>query len=174
MNNRTRPVTPPARIVVVGIGNFLLGDDGLGVHALWKLRETLPDPRIEYLDGGTVGLGLLPYLEEATHVLFLDAIDAPEGLRAGDGLIELPLEGAAADLGLRVSPHDAGLPDLIGTLRLRRGDRPLTLRLLGAPPSELGVSTELSESAERALVRVVGQAVTLLRKWLDQNLGKAA
>jgi hydrogenase maturation protease len=174
MNNRARPVARPARIVVVGIGNLLLGDDGLGVHALWKLREMLPDPRLEYLDGGTVGLGLLPYLEDATHVLFLDAIDAPQGLRAGEGLIELPLEDAPADLGLRVSPHDAGLPELVGTLRLRRGSRPLTMRLLGAPPAELGVSTELSEEAERALVRVVGQAITLLRGWLNQDLGKAA
>ncbi len=174
MNDRTRALSPPARIVVVGIGNLLLGDDGLGVHALWKLRETLPDPRIEYLDGGTVGLGLLPYLEDATHVLFLDAVDTPDGLRVGEGMVDLPLAGAPADLGLRVSPHDAGLPELVATLRLRRGSRPLTLRLLGAPPSELGVSTELSEPAERALVRVVGQAVTLLRGWLDQDLGEAA
>ena len=187
--NRATPATPklpagagsaPAsaeaapHIVVVGIGNLLLGDDGLGVHALWKLREALPDPRIEYIDGGTLGLGLLPYLEDATHVLFLDAVDAPQGLRVEGNVIDLPLQDGSEDLTLRISPHDVGLPELIQILRLRRGDRPLTLRLLGAPPGDIGVSTELTSGVERALVGVVGHAVTLIRGWLGEDAREAA
>lgn len=168
------PTAPEPRIVVVGIGNLLLGDDGLGVHALWKLRETFPDPRIEYVDGGTLGLGLLPYLDDATHVLFLDAIDAPPNLRVEGSVIDLPLPDAPGDLTLRLSPHDVGLAELVQVLRLRRGDRPLTLRLLGALPGDIGVSTDLTPGAERALVGVVGRAITLLHDWLGGDAKEAA
>lgn len=158
------------RITVVGIGNVLLGDDGLGVHAMWRLREALPDPRITYMDGGTVGVGLLPYLEDATHVLFLDAIDAPEGLHADDGVIDVPL-GAGEDthLPLRISPHDLGLEELIRLLHLRRGGEPLTVRLLGAVPAEVDISTDLTPGAERATAGLVVRAMAVLEDWLVEE-----
>ena len=157
------------RITVVGIGNVLLGDDGLGVHALWRLREALPDPRIRYLDGGTVGLGLLPYLEDATHVLFLDAIDAPEGLHAEDGVIDVPLEGGAEHLPLRISPHDLGLQELIRLLHFCRGPDGLTVRLLGAAPAAMDISTDLTPAAERATAGLVARALEVLEAWLAEE-----
>jgi hydrogenase maturation protease len=157
-------------IAVVGIGNVLLGDDGLGVHALWRLREALPDPRIRYMDGGTIGVGLLPYLEDATHVLFLDAIDAPEGLHAEDGVIDAPLGGGEeAHLPLRISPHDLGLEELIRLLHLRRGAEPLTVRLLGATPGALDVSIDLTPAAERVTAGLVLRALGVLEEWLAEE-----
>ena len=76
------------RKVVLGLGNTLQRDDGLGVHAL-RVLETqlglpLPDYKgaIELLDGGTLGLNLLPIVEEASHLLILDAVNAnqPPGI----------------------------------------------------------------------------------------------
>jgi len=158
------------RITVVGIGNVLLGDDGLGVHAMWRLREALPDPRIRYMDGGTVGLGLLPYLEDSTHVLFLDAIDAPEGLHAEDGVIDVPLgDGEASHLPLRISPHDLGLEELIRLLHMRRGPEPLAVRLLGAAPGAVDISTELTPAAERATAGLVLRALAVLEEWLAEE-----
>jgi hydrogenase maturation protease len=157
-------------IAVVGIGNVLLGDDGLGVHAMWRLREALPDPRIRYMDGGTVGVGLLPYLEDATHVLFLDAIDAPEGLHADDGVIDVPLgAGEETHLPLRISPHDLGLEELIRLLHMRRGREPLTVRLLGAAPAAMDISTDLTPAAERATAGLVLRALGVLDEWLSED-----
>ncbi|HEU5394891.1 MAG TPA: hydrogenase maturation protease, partial [Candidatus Methylomirabilis sp.] len=150
------------------LGNILLGDDGLGVHALLKLRDALPDVRVQCLDGGTLGAGLLPYLEHATHVLFLDAIDAPAALRAEGDVLDLPLDVESGDFALRVSPHDLGLLELVRLLRVRVGDRPLTLRLLGARPGSLDVGTELSYAAERALPHLVAHAATMVRAWLRE------
>jgi len=155
-----------ARVVVVGLGNILLGDDGLGVHALLRLRDAVDDSRVQCLDGGTLGVGLLPYLEEATHVLFLDAIEAPAALRSDGGVLELPLSGGPPDLAFRVSPHDLGLAELAGLLRMRIGGRPITLRLLGVRPGSLDVGTELSPEVEGALPHLIARAATLVLAWL--------
>lgn len=161
-------MTSDVRISVVGLGNVLLGDDGVGVHALLKLRDALPDSRVQCLDGGTLGVGLLPYLEQSTHVLFLDAVDAPATLRADGDVLDLPLGDESSELPLRVSPHDVGLAELARLLRLRVGDRPLTLRVLGVRPGSLDVGTELSSAAERALPHLVARAATLVRAWLRE------
>ena len=64
-------------ILVLGLGNVLLQDDGLGVHAVEEMhrRYHLPD-HVQVLDGGVRGLSLLPYLESVSHLLLIDAIDA--------------------------------------------------------------------------------------------------
>ena len=64
------------RWTVIGLGSPLMGDDGLGLVALERLRSTfdLP-PDVELVDGGTWGMSLLPVIESATHLLLLDAIN---------------------------------------------------------------------------------------------------
>ena len=70
-NNTTRKI-------VLGLGNTLNRDEGLGVYALKALEVRLADsaPEVEFLDGGVLGLNLLPWVEEASHLLVLDAINA--------------------------------------------------------------------------------------------------
>lgn len=161
-------MTSDIRISIVGLGNVLLGDDGVGVHALLKLRDAFADPRVQCLDGGTLGVGLLPYLESSTHVLFLDAIEAPAALRTDGEVLDLLLDEEQDEFPLRVSPHDLGLAELARLLRLRAGDRPLTVRVLGIRPASLDVGTELSSAAERALPHLTARAATLVRAWLRE------
>ncbi len=104
------------RVVVLGLGNLLRRDEGLGIRALERLqaRYALPDS-VQLVDGGTLGLDLLSYLEEAERVLILDAVltDGPPGtlLRAaGD---EVP-----AFFGMRTSPHEIALADLLAVTKL--------------------------------------------------------
>ena len=62
---------------VLGLGNTLNRDEGMGVHALKPLADRLGDqPGVEILDGGTLGLNLLPIVEQCSHLLVLDAINA--------------------------------------------------------------------------------------------------
>src|SRR5512135_3845944 len=73
---RTR-VDSSSRLLILGLGNLLCGDDGLGALAAQRIAETrvLPDG-VKVLDGGTLGLSLLPYLEDAESAILVDAIAA--------------------------------------------------------------------------------------------------
>ncbi|NTV64847.1 MAG: hydrogenase maturation protease, partial [Oscillochloris sp.] len=95
----------------MGLGNIILRDEGLGVRAYERLveRYTLPAD-IEGMDGGTLGLNLLPYLEDARRVLLIDAVRS--GHEPGS-IIRLEGDAIPAALALKMSMHQAGLHDLL-------------------------------------------------------------
>ena len=66
------------KIVVIGVGNILMGDDGLGIYAIERLRQENLPPRVEVIDGGTVGIDLIYLLEEAEYALIIDCLDCGE------------------------------------------------------------------------------------------------
>lgn len=149
-------------IVVLGLGNLLRRDEGLGIRALERLqtRYTLPES-VQQVDGGTLGLELLCYLEGAARVLILDAAltDGPPGtlLRAaGD---ELP-----AFFGMRTSPHEIALADLLAVTKLR-GTEPGEVVVWGMQPAALELGWELSAAVAAHLDALVDAAVTELRRW---------
>jgi len=124
-----------ARILVLGIGNILWADEGFGVRVLETLDRayTFPEP-VTLLDGGTQGLYLLPYLEEAEGVVIVDAVDfgSPPGtlhIRA-DG--DVPAVLAAR----KVSLHQTGFQEILGLLALR-GHTPGRIVLVGVQPEVL-------------------------------------
>ncbi|MDR0431898.1 MAG: hydrogenase maturation protease, partial [Bifidobacteriaceae bacterium] len=61
-------------ITVLGVGNPIMSDDAVGLALLERLEQQRPDPRIEYVDGGTGGLELLPVVQDAQRLLILDAV----------------------------------------------------------------------------------------------------
>jgi len=149
-------------ITVVGLGNLLMGDEGVGVHALRLLRERFARPGVTYLDGGTLGLSLLPYLEEATRLLFLDAIraDAPPGT-----VLRLSLLAGPARIPLKVSAHDIALPDLVALLKLRRGEGLRAVELLGVVPERVEPSTELSPTVQASFPDLIAWTCRILEQW---------
>src|SRR5262245_28140847 len=91
-------------VVVLGMGNLLRRDEGLGIHALRGLQERYALPAsVRAVDGGTLGLDLLCYLEEADRVLVLDA--ALTGGPAGT-LMRVVGDAIPAYFGMRTSPHE--------------------------------------------------------------------
>ena len=65
------------RVLVLGIGNILLSDEGVGVHVINRFQETFAIPDgVEVIDGGTMGLDLMPYFEGKSHVIVVDAMCA--------------------------------------------------------------------------------------------------
>lgn len=158
-------------IVVLGLGNLLRRDEGLGIRALERLqaRYSLPEA-IQVVDGGTLGLDLLCYLEQAKRVLILDAFltDGPPGtlLRAaGD---ELP-----AFFGIRTSPHEIALADLLAVTKLR-GTEPGEVVVWGMQPAALELGWELSEAVAAHLDALVDAAAAELQGWgLDVTLRDA-
>ncbi len=71
----------PLKTVVLGLGNILLGDEGVGVHVVEELRRAGGLPGVELVDGGTAGFSLLPYFDGARLVVVVDAAadGAPPG-----------------------------------------------------------------------------------------------
>ncbi len=109
---------PGGRTVVLGVGNPLMGDDGLGLAALESLRHgwRLP-PTVELVDGGTWGLTLLPAIEAADRLLLIDAIDtggAPPGT-----LHQLERDAIPRHLATKLSPHEVDLREVLALAELR-------------------------------------------------------
>jgi hydrogenase maturation protease len=142
-------------LLVLGLGNILLGDDGVGVVAVTELLDRYEAPEgVRVWDGGTLGLSLLPYVEDAERVILIDAVrgDATSGT-----LVRLDGEEVAPAVAARLSPHQVGVADLLDGARwLER--YPQQLILLGLVPEsiELGLGLTARVSAGiPALVELV-------------------
>jgi hydrogenase maturation protease len=107
-------MTEKKEILVLGIGNYLMGDEGVGVHvAEALLKRPLPE-HVDVLDGGTGGFHLLEYFELYKTVILVDAT-------LGDypiGTIRLIKPKFAHDFPMAMSTHDIGLKDMVGALQL--------------------------------------------------------
>jgi len=100
----------PASVLVVGLGNVLLGDEGIGVHVARALKERSLAGEVDVLDGGTVGYDLLPWLQGRARVILVDAIRA----RGAPGTIyRIPAEEVAGALPAADSAHGSDIGLLI-------------------------------------------------------------
>lgn len=150
------------RTLVLGVGNLLMGDDGLGPAALERLlQEWRLPPEVAWLDGGTGGLALLPEIEGAECILLIDAIDV--GATPGSEVVlergELPRSH-----GLRLSPHQVGLWDLLALAELR-GRLPRQAVVLGLQPDAIMASQGLSDAVAARLPTLIGRIVERLGEW---------
>lgn len=151
------------RLLVLGLGNLLCRDDGLGVTAVAMLTRRWRAPaEVRVLDGGTLGLSLLPWIEDAEQVILVDAIrlDEPPGtLVRLEG--EQEVMRAAAS---RLSVHQIGVADLLDGALLRER-LPEKLVLLGIVPERIDLGLTKSPQVEKALPAlvdlIVGEAAAL-------------
>ena len=146
----------PIHLLVLGLGNLLCGDDGLGAAAVARLDRDWEVPEgVRVSDGGTLGLALLPYLEDARDVILVDAVNADE---PPGSLVRLLGEDVAPAVLHRLSPHQIGVADLLFGARLR--DRyPRSLVLLGLVPASIELAIERSAAVESRLPWLVDEIV---------------
>ena len=150
------------RRVVLGLGNILCHDEGLGVYAMQALRDQLgPGTGMEWIDGGVMGLDLLPLVEECSHLLVLDAIDA--GQPAGS-LIELEKDEIPLYNGIRMSEHQLGFQEVLGLAKIRQA-LPGKLHLVGMQPADLSVGMGVSTLVAAGLALVVECSKGVLQEW---------
>ena len=155
----------PARVVVLGIGNSLLSDDGVGVHAIRCLRECAPDASIEWLDAGTLNFTLLHYLERAGALVVIDAAqlgEPPGTVRVYQGAEMYEKVGA----GRHNSVHQAGLADLLAMARLR-DCLPAHRALVTVQPGRIDWGESLSPAVAAALPAICEQARLLAQRWAE-------
>ena len=156
----------PGGVVVIGIGNVVCSDDGLGVHAVRRLRESRRNTdHVELVEGGSAGLLLLPHLAGAQRVIIVDAIDT----RAAPGtLIRLDALHWAEAFAGGLSPHDVGLRDLLGAARFS-GAWPQELVLYGIQPCSTAIGTELSAPVAATLDALLDRIAAQLAAWTDER-----
>jgi len=157
----------PNRKVVLGLGNLLFQDEGLGIHALRILQSQLGAlPGLEYVDGGVLGLNLLPLIEECSHLLVLDAIDA--GFPVGT-LVEIDGEQIPLFQRMKLSQHQVGFQEVLALARMRNL-LPAYLHLIAIQPANLDVGIGLSPQVEDAIPQLYERACSLLERWGFKNV----
>jgi len=150
------------RTLVIGLGNPLMTDDGIGLAALERLESEWEIPaEVERVDGGTWGLRLLPEIEDAGRVLLIDAVDV--GRPAGE-VVVLELDEIPRFLSAKLSPHQVGVRDVLALAALR-GRLPAETVAMGIQPARIEMGTEISDEARASLDELVGRVVERLADW---------
>ena len=152
----------PRPILVIGLGNPIMGDDGVGILALERFREAFEcGDGVELMDGGTWGMNLLPYIESAGKLLLVDAIRG--GVGAGEDVFvagpDLP-----AILGQKLSAHQVDIVDVL-TLAQLRGTLPSHTVALGVEPARIEMRADLSPEVARGVDRLPARMAGQLREW---------
>ena len=163
--------------LVLGLGNILLGDEGVGVRVAQRLQALYHFPEgTRVLDGGTLALDLLPDVEDTGRLLVIDAVDM--GAAPGE-MVRIVDEDVPTFLDVKVSPHQMGLADILSAARLR-GRFPEKLVLWGVQPGVIDTTLELSRPVAAQVDTLVAGVLADLNQWgieltrrLDHEQGRA-
>ena len=145
-------------VLVLGIGNLLLSDEGVGVKAVEELENRYDcSDAVEIVDGGTSGSELLPYFDDRSHILIIDAVKT--GNKPG---AIVRIENPPAFFQKKISPHQIGLADVLGLAAIT-DNLPRNITLFGIEPKELSTGLDLSTEVARNLSRLVDMVVEELK-----------
>lgn len=149
--------------VVIGLGSPLMGDDGLGIVALNRLREEWAfEPHVELVDGGTWGMNLLHLIEGANAVALIDAITA-DGTEPGR-VVTVEREQLPKFLATKLSPHQIDLKEVLALAEFR-GTLPERTVAIGQQPARVEMSSELSTTVLEQMDALLDQIVSRLTSW---------
>ena len=152
------------RILVLGMGNPLMADDGAGLTALSMLEEggNIPD-NVDLVDGGTMGLYLIDRLCGYKRVLILDTVlvDEPPGT-----VVLITGEDVFSTFKSRLTAHQAGFNDLISALVLL-DRKPPEIAIVGIVPEKVALTLEMTESVKSNIGKMLRAAAEVLADWND-------
>lgn len=150
------------KIVVLGVGNILMQDEGFGVRVVEELtrRYTFPD-NVQVLDGGTLGMELLRFIKGADRLLIIDAVN-------GGGLpgefYQYANEEVRSYFKHKVSMHELGIQDVLAALDLI--EQPVKdVVVIGVQPAVIDVGLELSEAVQRGVEEASKKTRDILVSW---------
>lgn len=143
-------------VLVLGLGNVLLGDDGLGAAAVARIERDYRLPSgVQLEDGGTLGLSLLGLISDADRLILVDAVRA--SMSPGT-LVRLDGADVTDAVRNRLSPHQIGVADLLDAARLI-GRYPSAVTLLGLVPDSIELAVARSDAVNSGLQQLVGAIV---------------
>jgi hydrogenase maturation protease len=159
------------KTVILGIGNILLCDDGVGIHAVNRLKDNYDFPEsVQIIDGGTKGLDLLPFIEESDRVLIVDAANFKKAVGT-IGMVEG--DRIPSFLSSKLSVHQIGLPDMLFAAKFME-ITPSEMCLVGIQPKSLETGTELSEEIRERLDDLLDTVLQRLKDWGIRATPRAA
>lgn len=137
--------------LILGVGNILLGDEGVGVRIAQSL-ENRPEiqPHFDVIDGGTCGMELLDEMANRDHIIIIDAVLAN---KAPGEIIVLHDEQVPVFFSRKISPHQLGICDVLSALKLT-DEFPKNLCLIGIQPETLEPQIALSETIQNAFPKI--------------------
>ena len=151
-------------VLILGIGNSLLSDEGAGIHAIRYLEKHYPERvDVRYLDGGTIGFPLASEIAQSDSLIVIDAAE----LDGDVGEIGF-FEGESMDDFLggqrKSSVHEVGLRDLLSTSQLL-DELPTNRALLGIQPKTVSWGEEPTEAVAAAIPQACKMALELVERW---------
>ncbi|SMC82364.1 HyaD/HybD family hydrogenase maturation endopeptidase [Sporomusa malonica] len=150
------------KIIVLGVGNILMQDEGFGVRVVEELtrRYAFPD-NVQVLDGGTLGMELLRFIAGADRLLIIDAVNG--GCAPGE-FYQFANEEVKAYFRDKVSMHELGIQDVLAALELI--EEPVKeVVVLGIQPAVIDVGLELSEIVQPGVDKAAAKTIEVLRSW---------
>ena len=151
-------------ILILGIGNILLKDEGIGVHVVKKLKESPLPVNVEILDGGTAGLDLTDFIANRKKVIVIDTVKAGEKPGTIYRLTEKNLRTGPKAI---MSFHEIDLLDAIH-MSIVMDEKPEEIVVIGIEPKDMSDGTELSPEIEERIPRII----EVVMKELNQNGNK--
>jgi hydrogenase maturation protease len=133
------------KTLVLGLGNVIMGDEGIGVHVVRDLVKQALPPNVECLDGGTGGFILLEPLESASRIFLVDATADGNPI----GTVTRMTPKFSRDYPPTLTAHDIGVKDLLDAFYMQGGSRDVVLYAITIDPHQ-SISMELSEKCKKA------------------------
>ena len=152
----------PVQTLILGVGNLLMSDEGVGVHVIQRLVAGYQLPEeVQVLDGGTLGMDLLYYLEGVENLLLVDAVQA----RKEPGtLVRLEGDEVPAFMAIKISPHQLGVPDMLAAAHLM-DVYPQRIVLWGVQPERMEIGLELSQTVASKVDTIIENFLEQLQAW---------
>jgi len=147
---------PNGKTLILGLGNILMGDEGVGVNVLRSLLEHPLPAHVECLDGGTGGLILLEPLQQAARIIMIDA--AADGNPIGTVSHTQPR--FSHEYPRSLTAHDIGVKELLDLYEMLGGSATVTLYAITIDPKQpirVGLSPQIEASAAQAVQRILGE-----------------
>jgi hydrogenase maturation protease len=144
------------KTLVLGLGNVIMGDEGIGVHVVRALGQQVLPQNIECLDGGTGGFILLEPLQSADRIILIDATTDENPI----GTVTRTTPKFSRDYPPTLTAHDIGVKDLLDAFYIQGGNRAVVLYAITIDPHQkisMDLSPECRKAADEAVVRIVAE-----------------
>jgi len=144
------------KTLILGLGNVLMGDEGVGVHVVKALEKLRLPAHVECLDGGTGGFTLLESLQSASRVILIDA--AADGNPPGTVTRTTPR--FSRDYPPTLTAHDVGVKDLLDVFYIQGGGPEVVLYAIAIDPKQpisMELSNEIAQAAQTAVAEIIAE-----------------
>ncbi len=148
---------------VIGVGSPVMGDDGIGIHALERLRQEWALEGVELVDGGTWGMKLLPEIETAGRLMFLDAINTQRHAPGTVLVVEREQIPLLTDHN-KLSPHQVDLREVLAVCEFR-DTLPADTCAIGVVPDVVDLDVTMSDAARRGQDAMIAAVIARLEAW---------